>query len=134
MPVRRASFWYATCPIPSPGCRASAPTPVTCAWIGSLACLRSIATAGKPTTFRLTITQVPPAATTMSWLRSMRSGSSLMLNAYIGRRPVRRSTSSRAAVTARIRWGSGAGGQSAFTSSSLMKSTPARPSSRTRST
>ena len=36
-----------------------------------------------------TITQVPPAATTRSWLASSRPMSSVMLNAYMGLRPVR---------------------------------------------
>ena len=56
---------------------------------GNRECLRRWDNAGRPTLLRLTITHVPPAASTASWCRSMASISSVMLNAIITLRPVR---------------------------------------------
>ena len=54
-----------------------------------------------------------------------------MLKAYIALRPVASAARSISAITAGTRWASGAYGGSAFSSSSLMKSSPASARSRT---
>ena len=80
----------------------------------------------RPTELRLTITQVPPRASTRSWWRRISSRSPVMLKAYITFLPVRSAWS---LITAHHRprpaSSNGQCGPSACSSSSLMKSIPA---------